>query len=77
MGEPDPKPISAPKRRRFQFSLRTLFFVVTVAAIWMGFSRLGLRPVEILIVLAGLALGLGRERSEIPRRIPCDDRPAG
>jgi hypothetical protein len=38
MSEQDPKPASATKRRWFQFTLRTLFVVVTAFACWLGWN---------------------------------------
>jgi hypothetical protein len=39
---------AAPKRRWFQFSLRTLFAVVTVIAIWLGWELKTVRDRRIL-----------------------------
>jgi hypothetical protein len=39
---------AAPKRRWFQFSLRTLFVVVTVFAIWLGWQLKTVRDRKVL-----------------------------
>jgi hypothetical protein len=50
--------ILAPKRRRFRFSLRTLFLVFTIACLWLGWNVHKVRQREALIE----AIGLGRGR---------------
>jgi hypothetical protein len=39
----------APKRRWFQFSLRTMFVVVTVFACWLGWGPVVERQLDLLI----------------------------